>query len=189
MQKKTKDKEYSERELVEGCVRNERFFQERLYRRFFPAMMRMCIRHTRDEDLSVELVNGGMLRVFQKLHTFEFKGSLEGWIRRIIYRYLVDYYRKEARGFHFLDLEQRDAPLKAQALDGLYLEDLLKLVEALPHCTREVFRLFAIEGYSHLEIAAQLDISPGTSKWHLSEARKRLRILIRKHYKNQYYAG
>ena len=78
----------------------------------------------------------------------------------------------------FLDLADQDAPPDAGALDGLYYEDLLQLIERLPAMSREVFWLFAVDGYSHQEIAGRLGISEGTSKWHVSNARQKLKAMI-----------
>lgn len=182
-------KQYSERELVEGCVRNDRLFQELLYRRYFDAMMRMCMRYTQDRDKALEIVNTGFLRVFLKLHTFAFNGSLEGWIRRLVFHSLSDYYKKHNKPVHFLELEDRDVPISQEALSRLYFEDIMKLVDELPGASREVFILYAIEGYTHPEIGERIGISVGTSKWHLSNARKKLKQLIQQYYNSRNYAG
>ena len=78
---------------------------------------------------------------FQKLHTFQFKGSLEGWIRRLVYHSLADYYRKADRKMRFLEVEDRDAPIASEGLQNLYLDDLLLLIDRLPDATKEVFVL------------------------------------------------
>lgn len=184
-----KPEELSEKELVEGCVRNDRFAQELLYRKYFAAMIRMCMRYTQDRDEAMEIVNMGMLRVFKKLHTFAFKGSLEGWVRRLVFHALSDHFKKKDKPVHFLSIEDRDAPVPESALQNLYLEDILKLVDHLPDATREVFILYAIEGFTHVEIAERSNISVGTSKWHLAMARKQLKQLIHEHYKSNNYAG
>ena len=174
--------QYSDEALVEGCLKNSRYEQELLYRKYFTGMMRMCMRYTHDQSVAMEIVNLGFLRVFKKLHTFSFNGSLEGWIRRLVFHSLSDYFKKSSKPVHFLDLEDRDAPVRESALNQLYLEDIMKLVDMLPDATREVFYLYAIEGYTHIEIAEKINISVGTSKWHLSNARQRLKQLIRIHY-------
>lgn len=171
-------KNYTEQELVEGCTRNERRAQETLYRRFFPEMMRMTRKYTRDDDTAIEIVNNGMLRVFKKIHTFAFKGSLEGWVRRLVYHSMADYFRDNARYLHFLVLEDHDSAVPERGHETFYEEDILRAVRALPPVSQEVFRLYAIEGYSHAEIAENLEISEGTSKWHLSTARQKLREML-----------
>ncbi|MBK8967443.1 MAG: RNA polymerase sigma factor [Lewinellaceae bacterium] len=138
-------------------------------------MLRMVRRYTRDEDTALEIVNNGFLRVFKKLDTFAFKGSLEGWVRRLVYHSMADYFRSNARYLHFLVLEERDDVVPERSHDTFFEEDILKIVGQLPPVSREVFRLYAIEGYSHGEIAENLNMSEGTSKWHLSTARQKLR--------------
>lgn len=182
--------EKSDQELVAGCVRNDRYSQELLYRRYFPTMLRMCLRYTTDRETALEIINNGFLRVFKKIDTFSFNGSLEGWIRRIVFHCLSDYFRQKTQPVPWLDLEGRDAPTRSTALSNLYMEDVLRLVDRLPNISREVFQLFAIEGYTHAEIGKMLDMSEGTSKWHLAMARKQLKELInRHHHNNQNYAG
>ena len=178
-------KHYTEQELVEGCARNERRAQEAFYRLFFPEMMRMTRRYTRDEDIAIEIVNNGFLRVFKKIHTFAFKGSLEGWVRRLVYHSMADYFRDNARYLHFLVFEERDEAVPESGHETFYEEDILRAVSTLPPVSQEVFRLYAIEGYSHAEIALQLSISEGTSKWHLSTARQKLRALLETQYPSQ----
>jgi RNA polymerase sigma factor (sigma-70 family) len=168
-------KTYTEEELVAGCASNDRRAQEALYRRFFPEMMRMCMRHTRDESRATEIVNTGFLRVFKKIHTFAFKGSLEGWVRRLIYHSVADYFRENSKYSHFLVFEEKDEMVPEKCHDIFFEEDILVAVRRLPPVSQEVFRLYAIEGYSHAEISDVLGISEGTSKWHLSTARQRLR--------------
>jgi RNA polymerase sigma-70 factor (ECF subfamily) len=171
-------KKYTEEELVRGCAANDRRAQEALYRHFFPEMLRMCRRYTKDEDTAMEIANNGFLRVFKKVHLFEHKGSLEGWIRRLVYHCMADYYRQNARYLHFLVLEDHDHSVSEKGLESFYEEDILTAVRTLPPTSQEVFRLYAIEGFSHAEIADNLKISEGTSKWHLSTARQKLRDLI-----------
>ena len=184
-----KKKVLSEKDLVEACVANDRRAQEELFRRFFPTMMRMCMRYAEDKAVAMEIVNAGFLRVFKKLHTFSFSGSLEGWIRRLIFHSLSDHFKKQTKSVHFLSIEDRDAPHESTALDQLFWEDIIKLVDYLPAASKEVFWLYAIEGYSHAEIAERANISVGTSKWHLSNARKKLKKLIHQINNRTNYAG
>jgi DNA-directed RNA polymerase specialized sigma24 family protein len=85
---------YTDEELIAGCLQNDRHFQEVFYKRFFPTMMRMCRRYTQDPDEAMTIINNGFLRVFKKLDTYSFKGSLEGWVRRLVFHSLSDFYRK-----------------------------------------------------------------------------------------------
>ena len=180
-----KDLDYTEAELVAGCAKNDRVFQEALYRRYFSVMMQMCRRYTNDPEVAMTICNDGLLKVFKKIDLFSFKGSLEGWIRRIVYHSISDYFRKESKYVQFMVFEDYDDSTNPEVVSGLYLEDLLKLVASLPAMSEKVFRLYAIEGYNHREIGETLGMSENTSKWHLSNARKKLQELL-KDQQNRY---
>jgi RNA polymerase sigma factor (sigma-70 family) len=166
-------------ELIQGCLRNDRKHQERLYKKYYPTMMAMCMKYTKDEDKALLILNDGFLKVFQKLGTFRHEGSLEGWIRRLVYHTLADFYKKENTYIRFI---QFDLPENAEShlspSDNLEFQDLIGLLDRIPGRSAQVFRFFAIEGYSHEEISNMMDISIGTSKWHLSNARERLRMIL-----------
>ena len=183
------ENKYSDEELLKGCADNSRVHQEMLYRKYFRSMIRMCMRYTQDRDSALEIVNNGFLRVFKKIDKYSGKGSLEGWIRKLVFHALSDYFRSQSRTIHFLELEDRDSAKDATALDHLYFEDLLELVDELPAATKRVFYLYAIEGYSHREISEIAVISTGTSKWHLATARKILQELIAKRNNLKQHAG
>jgi RNA polymerase sigma-70 factor (ECF subfamily) len=180
---------YTDQELVAGCMQNNRQIQEQLYRKYFGSMIAMCLRHTTNREVAMTIVNNGFLRVFKKIDKYSFKGSLEGWIRRIVYHSVSDYFRNKSNTLRFLEIEDRDKPMNSNALDNLYLDDLMAMVDDLPPATKEVFRLYAIEGYTHVEIAKKIEISEGTSKWHLSAARKKLKMMINNQQETQRYAG
>ena len=149
-------------------------------------MYRMVRRYSDDEETILHILNTGFLKVFQKLDTFKFQGSLEGWVRRLIFHALSDFFKKDNRRLRFLDLEDRDRPSQHTVVQDLYFDDLVAMVKTLPPATETVFRMYAIEGYNHPEIAERLGISVGTSKWHLSNARKQLQQKLANHenYRN-----
>lgn len=137
------------------------------------------MKYTKDEDKALLILNDGFLKVFQKIGTFRSEGSLEGWIRRLIYHTMADYYKKEKSYIKFIQFELPEEKTSSTVQsDALELQDLIKLLDRIPERSSAVFRLFAIEGYSHEEISQMMQISTGTSKWHLSHARERLRNLI-----------
>ena len=173
-----KNRQHTDEALVEGCIANDRYWQEQFYRRFFPTMMEMCLRRTDDRDEAMSIVNNGFLRVFKKIHLYSFKGSLEGWVRRLVWHSLADYFRDQQKYIHFLVFEERDQSVQASPVSQLYADDILRMVDSLPPASAEVFRLYAIEGFSHAEIGEQLGISDGTSKWHLANARQKLKQMI-----------
>ncbi|MFT5912056.1 MAG: RNA polymerase sigma factor (sigma-70 family), partial [Paraglaciecola sp.] len=119
---------YKDEELVAGCLRNDRQIQEQLYRKYFGSMIAMCLRHTTDREVAMTIVNNGFLRVFKKIDKYSFKGSLEGWIRRIVYHSVSDYFRNKSNTLRFLEIEDRDKPMDSNALDDLYLDDLMAMV-------------------------------------------------------------
>ena len=174
--------------IIDGCKENDRHSQELLYRTFFPAMAQMCHRYTQDQDRIIDIVNNGFLRAFQKIHLYEHKGSFEGWLRRLIFHSISDYFKKENRYLKFLILEEKDDAIRDEAIHSLYYDDLMKLIYDLPHMSKQVFVLFAIEGRSHEEIGDSLGIQEGTSKWHLSNARKILKQRIQTMQSNEHYA-
>jgi RNA polymerase sigma-70 factor (ECF subfamily) len=137
------------------------------------------MKYTRDEDRALLILNDGFLKVFQKLGTFRHEGSLEGWIRRLVYHTLADFYKKEKSYIRFIQFDVPDhLEVEASPSDNLEFQDLIGLLDKIPGRSAEVFRLFAIEGYSHEEISTKMNISTGTSKWHLSNAREKLRTLL-----------
>lgn len=179
---------YTEEALVAGCIKNDRRCQEALYKKYFPKMRSMVSRYTTDADIAMEIINNGFLRVFKKLDTFSFKGSLEGWIRRLVFHSVSDYFKRNSKYSEMIVFEEHDASVGADLVNKLYMEDLMNIVKRVPKSSQNVFVLYAIDGYTHPEIAKQLGISVGTSKWHLSEARKKLKELLKEYQYDYKYA-
>lgn len=141
------------------------------------------MKYTRDEDKALLILNDGFLKVFQKLGSYRFEGSFEGWIRRLVYHTLADFYKKENTYIRFIQFDMPDEQVtQVTPIDNLQFQDLVGLLDRLPVRSAEVFKLFAIEGYSHEEISVMMHISPGTSKWHLSHAREKLRNILTSEY-------
>jgi RNA polymerase sigma factor (sigma-70 family) len=166
--------------LVKGCIKNDRTAQEALYRLFHADMLRVCLNYLPDKELAKEAFNGGFLKVFRSIQNFdEKKGDLGGWIRKIMIHTAIDVCRSELK-FNNASLDKDDDEffISPEILEKLYFEDILKKIRALPFATQTVFNLSVIDGYSHKEISEQLSISEGTSRWHLSEAKKQLRHLL-----------
>lgn len=164
--------------LIQGCVRNERAAQERIYTLFYGRMMALVRRYIDHTEQAEEILNNGFLRAFQKIHKYNFTGSFEGWLRKIVFRSVSDYVRQNVRYTEHTVLEDRDEYVEKSTADRLYYHQLLNLVQELTPATRLVFNLFVMEGFTHREISKMLDISEGTSKWHISEARKELKHKI-----------
>lgn len=162
-------------ELIDGCIHNKRGAQAKLYHLFSPKMMAMVRRYFPEQTLAEEILNNGFLRAFQKLHTFSYKGSFEGWLRRIVFHAVADYAAANVKYREKIVLIEKDEFVHKDHASGLYYNDLMKVVATLPEATRTVFNMFVMEELPHKEIAKILGISEGTSKWHVSEARKILK--------------
>jgi len=165
-------------ELIEGCIRNERSAQEKLYRLFYPRMMSMIRRYIDEEQQAEEVLNNGYLRAFQKIAQYTFQGSFEGWLRKIVFHAVSDFVKQNARYSEKIMLVEKDQYVHKDHADKLYYNQLLLLVQELPDATRAVFNMYVMEGFSHKEISKLLGISEGTSKWHLSEGRRVLKDKI-----------
>lgn len=174
------------REIIEGCKREEKSAQKQLFNSFYSKMLGICLRYTKDKDRAQEVVQEGFIKIFDKLDEFDFKGSFEGWMRRIMVNASIDAIRKKKRTAFSTDEEflfennslyEEDDPLE-EMLIKLKAEEALKAVQNLSPAYQTVFNLYVIENYSHAEIAEILDISEGTSKSNLAKAKQNLRKML-----------
>lgn len=166
--------------LIKGCIRNERRAQEALYKQFYNSMSILCIRYTKNQEDAREVLQNSFLKVFQHIGSYdEVKSSLYTWIRTITVRCAIDFLRKK-KNMHVtieIDAEHGHA-VDAEALQKMTSQQVLVLVQKLPETTQTVFNLYVMEGFNHREIGEMMNIKEGTSKWHLSEARKLLINLL-----------
>lgn len=163
----------SDEEMLEGCMAKREQAQKQLFEKYKRVMTGVCMRYADRYEEAQDIVQNGFIKVFKKIDTFSGKGSLEGWIRRIMVNTALDYLRSNKHERFNVSVDDVDYKLKegSNALGNLQAEDLLKIIRELPTGYKTVFNLFAIEGYSHKEIAEQLDISENTSKSQYSRAR------------------
>lgn len=167
--------------MVRGCLKNDRKAQEELYKRYYPAMMALCLRYVREYSDAVEVLNDAWLKVFKRLIRYDAaKAALYTWMRKIVINTALDSLRKQKliRGREMLTMTEEEPGVENEAISKLSGDDLLGLILQLPVTTRLVFNLYSIDGFSHREIASMLGISEGTSRWHLSDARRQLRLII-----------
>lgn len=138
----------------------------------------MIKRFTKNEDDIISIFNDGMLRVFTQLDKYTGTGNFEGWVRKVVSNSLSNYFRKYNIKVKIFELQEFDLRSDFNnnngVLEGLYYEDLLKKLNYLPTRSSKIFRMHILDGYSHKEIAEELDISVGTSKWHVFKAREQL---------------
>ena len=148
-------------------------------------MMGVCLRYTNDYEQAQDVLQDGFIKIFSKLPKFESKGSLEGWVRRIMVNTALDAYRKAKKHQKDVDVDSVSFLLDSNdyTIESINADDLLKVIRTIPEGYRVVFNLFAIEGYSHKEIADRLGVTESTSKSQYSRAKKMLRkILIEKNF-------
>ena len=168
--------------IISGCRNQDRKAQEQLYRSYYRVMMNLCLRYTRDETDALEVLNTGFYKVYKNIHRYDSKkATLYTWIRTIIINSCLDFIKAKSGQIVQVELDQAAViDLPPDVFIKMSAMEILKLVRQLPPATQGVFNLYVMEGYNHKEIAQLMGISDGTSKWHLSEARKILQQLISK---------
>ncbi|MEP7277573.1 MAG: RNA polymerase sigma factor [Bacteroidota bacterium] len=173
--------EWIDKNVLEGCLKNDRKAQELLYKQFYGSMVSLCMRYTRNEEDALEVLHNGFLKVFKHLSTYDkSKASLYTWIKKIMVNSAIDFIRSRQKFKNQVTLNEthQAGSIDNEAVQRMGSTELLKLIQKLPAATQTVFNLYVIEGYNHREIGDILGISDGTSKWHLSEARRQLKQLL-----------
>jgi len=172
------------KKIIEGCVKNKRKYQKKLFDLYYGKMLGVCMRYAKNPDEAKDIVQNGFIKVYKKIEVYNFTGSLEGWIKRIMVNTAIDQIRKNKRDPFQLKEEiqiknlEEDIPFESQEADAeikIKAEQAIKAISELPPGYRMVFNLFVIEGYSHKEIAEYLGINEGTSKSNLAKAKQKLR--------------
>ncbi|RDK84234.1 RNA polymerase sigma factor [Marinirhabdus gelatinilytica] len=173
--------------LIAKAKKGNRKAQHEVFQLFSPKMMSVCRQYVKNNALAEEVMLSGFLKVFTKLDSYEGTGSFEGWIRRIMVNESISELRKQKKLF-FQDESVIENSLghATEFPSELEVEDIQKLIDALPDGYKTVFVLYAVEGYKHSEIAELLHISEGTSKSQLSKARKMLQQLVTKQNNSSY---
>lgn len=172
--------------VIKGCLRNERRSQEELFKLYYGKLLTVCLRYTVDKDSAQEILQESFIKIFEKLGAFDYKGSFEGWLRRIVSNTAIDSIRKSKRD-PFLSDDDNDFRLGAE--DPMILKEEMDLIELkgeiaiqyiqkLSPAYRTVFNLYVLEDYSHKEIAEILGISEGTSKSNLAKAKMNLQRML-----------
>ncbi|NJN41910.1 MAG: RNA polymerase sigma factor [Flammeovirgaceae bacterium] len=164
-----------ETELIEGCRRHDQHAQRNVYEKYSGKMMALCCRYIKDRMNAEDVLVKSFMKVFEHINQFKGEGSFEGWMRRIVVNESLSYLRKNKSMYLETDIEAADYQPNYESLGGqLEADDLMNLINELPTGYRIVFNLYAIDGYSHKEIADELGISENTSKSQLSRARAQL---------------
>ena len=169
--------------LIKACLRNESKAQYEFYKAYYGFLKSIAMRYAGSTDEAEDMLNEGFLKIFQNLHQYNFTGSFTSWMKTVMIHATIDYTRKYKSYKHHVDMDSiseyetesyqvNDALLKMDA------DDILVLVQILPPVSRTVFNLYVFEGYSHKEIAKQLNIKEGTSHWHLNFAKNEIKRKI-----------
>jgi RNA polymerase sigma factor (sigma-70 family) len=167
--------------VIQGCLKNDRRAQEELYKRFYPAMMSLCLRYVRSREDAIEVLNDAFLKIFKQMGRYDAaRAALYTWMRTIVINTALDSLRKQKaiRDREMRPDKEEEPGIDNEALAKLSGDELLGMIHRLPVTTRLVFNMYIVDGYAHREIATLLSISEGTSRWHLNDARRRLKMII-----------
>ncbi|MFK7808795.1 MAG: RNA polymerase sigma factor [Saprospiraceae bacterium] len=177
--------------LIKDCARGDRKAQFQLYKSCYGLLMSVCLRYRKQENDAVEMLNVGFMKILTNLNKYQDHIPFEAWSRRIMINTLIDDFRKNRKVRELIEstdfehekiyndsVDYNEADLQFDA------DELQAMINQLPRMSGKVFNLFAIDGYSHKEIGKMLGISDGTSKWHLSFARKKLQGMIKEAMKS-----
>jgi RNA polymerase sigma factor (sigma-70 family) len=175
-------KTFTEEEaIIRGCLKGDLKAQRKLYEAYSGKFLALCCRYVKDRDLAEDVMIEGFMKIFEKLSQFEQKGSLEGWMRKVMVNQALLTLRKNRHLAMEVNYDGQQEGMGSYAAPvDLEAEDLMKLVHELPVGYRTVFNLYAIEGYSHKEIQELLGITESTSKSQLSRARALLQQKLNK---------
>ncbi|MEK6616133.1 MAG: sigma-70 family RNA polymerase sigma factor [Bacteroidota bacterium] len=176
-----------ELDLITACVNRERKSEYKLYKMTYSYLMSICFRygHTNSGERAQEMVNIGFLKILNNLDKYRPEIPFKTWIRKVMINILIDEFRKEKqhkKHLNYMENYQESSSYSEanNAVTQMNVDQIHALIQQLPPASQKVFNLFVIDGYGHKEIADMLDISEGTSKWHLNFSRNKLKELLEK---------
>jgi len=162
--------------LINHCRKGYREHQEELYLMFYNYAMSICLRYSKDREEAVEIVNDGFVKLFSHLDRYKEHTSFKAWLRRILINSSIDYYRRNEKHYHNVDISYaKHEFITEDAISRISEKEIIQIIRELPPSYRIVFNLFVIEGYNHREISDKIGISVGTSKSNLAIARSKLK--------------
>ena len=171
---------YNEEELIEGCRKGNRASQKALYERYCRKMLVVCLRYSKTTAEAEDILQEGFVKVFNGIKEFRQESKLETWITRIMVNTSLNVQRRKMYLYPMVDVEEINLPDTELSVSGIHFRQLLEMIQTLPHGCQIVFNLFAIEGFSHKEIAEQLGISEGTSKSQFARAKSLMQAKLLK---------
>ena len=173
----------TEEAILKGCLNNEATAQRELYNRYSPKMLAVCYRFAHNREDAEDMLQEGFIKVFLQIHTFEYRGAFEGWIRRIIVHTCINILKKNKKFNESVDIiHATGAMVREESVPSIVqAKQIVECIRMLPIGYRTVLNLYAIEGYSHREIGMMLDIEESTSRSQYTRAKAMLEeILVRK---------
>ncbi len=183
------------KKLIHAAKRNNRRSQESIYKMFFAKMLSVCRRYTNNDDQAKDILQDGFIKVFGKLEKYNFEGSFEGWVRRIIVNTAIDHVRKSKKDFLLANVQESVEDITETIAEeetpeepiemSLEIGDVREAMEQLSTAYRTVFNLYVFENFGHQEIADTLGISVGTSKSNLAKARANLKKILTRELENR----
>jgi RNA polymerase sigma factor (sigma-70 family) len=173
----------TEEAILRGCLNNEPAAQQELYQRYSPKMLSVCYRFAKNREDAEDMLQEGFIRVFSQIHQFRAQGAFEGWVRRIIVHTCINVLKKNKKFNESVDIiHATNIQVREESIPSIIqAKQIVECIRMLPIGYRTVLNLFALEGYSHKEIADMLDIEESTSRSQYTRARAMLQeILVRK---------
>jgi RNA polymerase sigma factor (sigma-70 family) len=173
----------TEEAILQGCLHNQPVAQRELYNRFSPKMLAVCYRFAHNREDAEDMLQEAFIKVFSQIHTFQNKGAFEGWIRRIIVHTCINHLKKNKRFNESVDIINANGiQVREESIPSIVqAKQIVECIRLLPIGYRTVLNLYAIEGYSHKEIAEMLDVEESTSRSQYTRAKQMLEdILLKK---------
>jgi RNA polymerase sigma-70 factor (ECF subfamily) len=168
----------TENRLIENCIGGDRKSQRELYDMYSSKMFAVCLRYARNQMDAEDILQEGFVKLYNNLHRFRGEGSFDGWVRRIFVNTAIEHIRKKNLSAIASEVMEHIHDTDKSALDSLYEKDLIKRTTTLSDGYRTVFTMYAVDGYSHKEIAQELGITESTSKSQFSRAKALLRSML-----------
>jgi len=173
----------TEEAILQGCLQNNAAAQKALYEKYSSKMLVVCYRYAHNREDAEDMLQEGLIKVFSQIHTFENRGALEGWIRRIVVHTCINILKKNKRFNESVDLIHASSlQVREESIPSIIqAKEVVECIRMLPIGYRTVLNLYAIEGFSHKEISDMLDIEESTSRSQYTRAKSMLEdVLIRK---------
>jgi RNA polymerase sigma-70 factor (ECF subfamily) len=159
--------------LIDGCIKGKHLARKELFRKYRQMLLGICLRYARDKAEAEDILLEGFMQIYTKIGSFSNEGSFEGWMKKVMVNTAIDFFRKNRKEIIHQNIDDFHEVVSPDfdAFNQLSAKDILTMIQIMPQGYRIVFNLFAIEGYSHKEIAEKLQISESTSKSQLRKAR------------------